>query len=97
MYLEICMQIYSLVSALSRQINKEKVCENNQSSFTSILLITPTRQWQLHKKNVTKKHEIKNTDLTHEITRTGKTQSYNTYHDILCFERRCAKKNTVAR
>jgi len=29
MYLEICMQIYSLVFALSRQINKQKVCENN--------------------------------------------------------------------
>jgi len=31
MFLEICMQIYSVVFALSRQINKQKVCENNQS------------------------------------------------------------------
>ena len=29
MYLEICMQIYSVVSALSWQINKQKVFENN--------------------------------------------------------------------
>jgi len=29
MFLEICMQIHSLVSALSRQINKQKVCENS--------------------------------------------------------------------
>ena len=29
MLLEICMQIYSVVFALSRQINKQKVCENN--------------------------------------------------------------------
>ena len=31
MFLEICMQIYSVVFALSRQINKQKVCKNNQS------------------------------------------------------------------
>ena len=29
MFLEICMQIYSVVFALGRQINKQKVCENN--------------------------------------------------------------------
>jgi len=29
MFLEICMHIYSVVFALSRQINKQKVCENN--------------------------------------------------------------------
>ena len=29
MFLEICMQIYSMVFAISRQINKQKVCENN--------------------------------------------------------------------
>jgi len=29
MFLEIYTQIYSLVFALSRQINKQKVCENN--------------------------------------------------------------------
>jgi len=29
MFLEICMQIYSVVFALSRQINKQKVCKNN--------------------------------------------------------------------
>jgi len=29
MFLEICMQIFSLVFALSRQINKVKVYENN--------------------------------------------------------------------
>ena len=29
MFLEICMQIYSVVFALSRQIDKQKVCENN--------------------------------------------------------------------
>jgi len=27
--LEICIQIYSVVFALSQQINKQKVCENN--------------------------------------------------------------------
>jgi len=31
MLLEICMQIYSVVFALSRQINKQKVCENTSS------------------------------------------------------------------
>jgi len=29
MFLEICMQIHSVVFALSREINKQKVCENN--------------------------------------------------------------------
>jgi len=29
MFLEICMQIYSVVFALSRQINKQNVCKNN--------------------------------------------------------------------
>jgi len=29
MFLEICMQIYSMVFAISRQINKQKVCENS--------------------------------------------------------------------
>jgi len=29
MLFEICMQIHSVVFALSRQINKQKVCENN--------------------------------------------------------------------
>jgi len=29
MFHEICMQIYSVVFALSRQINKQKVCENS--------------------------------------------------------------------
>jgi len=29
MFLEICMQIYSVVFALSRKINKQKVSENN--------------------------------------------------------------------
>jgi len=28
-FLEICIQIYSVVFALSRQINTQKVCENN--------------------------------------------------------------------
>jgi len=28
-FLEICKQIYFVVFALSRQINKQKVCENN--------------------------------------------------------------------
>jgi len=31
MFLEICMQIHSVVFALRRQINKQKVCENNSS------------------------------------------------------------------
>jgi len=31
MFLEICMQIYSVVFAVSRQITKQKVCKNNQS------------------------------------------------------------------
>jgi len=29
MFLETCMQIYSMVFALSRKINKQKVCENS--------------------------------------------------------------------
>jgi len=29
MFLEIYMQIHSVLCALSRQINKQKVCENN--------------------------------------------------------------------
>jgi len=29
MFAEICMQIHSVVFALSRQINKQKLCENN--------------------------------------------------------------------
>jgi len=29
MFLEICMQIHSVVFALSRQINKQKACKNN--------------------------------------------------------------------
>jgi len=29
MFLEICMQIYSVVFASNRQTNKQKVCENN--------------------------------------------------------------------
>jgi len=29
MFLEICMQIYSLAFALSRQINRQNICENN--------------------------------------------------------------------
>jgi len=29
MFREICMQIHSVVFALSRQINKQKACENN--------------------------------------------------------------------
>jgi len=29
MFLEICMQLYFLVFALRPQINKQKVCENN--------------------------------------------------------------------
>jgi len=29
MFLEICMQIYAMVFAISRQINKQKVCENS--------------------------------------------------------------------
>jgi len=28
MFLEICMQVYSIVFVLSRQINKQKVCED---------------------------------------------------------------------
>ena len=31
MFLEICMHIYSVVFAFSRQIDKQKVCEDNQS------------------------------------------------------------------
>jgi len=39
MFVEICMQIHSLVFALiSRQINKKKVCENN-------LLCTGNKVW----------------------------------------------------
>jgi len=30
-FLEICMQIHSVVFALNRQSNKQKVCENNYS------------------------------------------------------------------
>jgi len=30
-FLEICMQTYSVEYALRRQINKQKVCENNLS------------------------------------------------------------------
>jgi len=33
MFLEICMPINSVVFALSWQINKQKVCENNWSSL----------------------------------------------------------------
>jgi len=29
MFLEICMQTHSVVFTLRRQINKEKVCDNN--------------------------------------------------------------------
>jgi len=29
MFLEICIHIHSVVFALNRQINKQKVCENN--------------------------------------------------------------------
>jgi len=29
MFLEMCMQSHSVVFALSRHINKQKVCENN--------------------------------------------------------------------
>ena len=29
MFLEICMQIYSMEFGISRQINKQKVCENS--------------------------------------------------------------------
>jgi len=29
MFLEICTQVHSVVLALSRQINKQKVCENS--------------------------------------------------------------------
>jgi len=29
MFLEICMQIHFVLFALSRQLNKQKVCENN--------------------------------------------------------------------
>jgi len=29
MFLAICMQMHSVVFALSQQINKQKVCENN--------------------------------------------------------------------
>jgi len=29
MFLEICIQIHYMVFALRRQINKQKVCENN--------------------------------------------------------------------
>jgi len=28
-FLEFCMQIHSAICALSRQINKQRVCENN--------------------------------------------------------------------
>ena len=31
MFREICMQIYSVVFTLNRQINKQKVCENTSS------------------------------------------------------------------
>jgi len=31
MFLEICLQIHSVLFVLSRQINKQKVSENNQS------------------------------------------------------------------
>jgi len=32
-FLEICMQIHSVIFALSRQINKQEVCEGNQPSL----------------------------------------------------------------
>jgi len=35
MFLEIFMQIHSVVFALSWQINKQKECENNQSPLRS--------------------------------------------------------------
>jgi len=31
MFFELCMQIYFVVFALSQQINKQKLCKNNQS------------------------------------------------------------------
>jgi len=37
MFLAICMQIYSVVFALSRQINKQKVCENSLTSFAQVI------------------------------------------------------------
>jgi len=33
MFLEICMKIHSMVFALSQQINKQKVCENNKPLY----------------------------------------------------------------
>jgi len=36
-----------------------------------------TRPWQSNEKKVAKKHKIKNTGLTQEITRTGNSQTYN--------------------
>ena len=41
MFLEICMQIHSAVFGTSRQINKQKVCENNSSPLR--------RQWSFCK------------------------------------------------
>ena len=39
MFFEICMQIYPVVFALSRQINNQKVCENNKQliSFAQVI------------------------------------------------------------
>ena len=37
MYLEICMQIHSVVFALSRQINKQKVLRKQLISFAQVI------------------------------------------------------------
>jgi len=39
MFLEICMQIYSVVLALSRQINKQKSMRKQLISFAQVLKI----------------------------------------------------------
>jgi len=39
MLLEICMQHHSVVFALSRQVNKQKVCENNSYPLRRLLSI----------------------------------------------------------
>jgi len=38
MFLEICMQIHSVVFAFSRQINKQKVCENNRCAGNKVFV-----------------------------------------------------------